>query len=61
MAAPALRRKLAARARLRADRAVVLELAGVVALVVGVALLSVPAAWIVGGLALIIIAQGVSE
>jgi hypothetical protein len=46
--------------RLRADKAVMLELAGVVALVVGVALLSAPAAWIVGGLALIIIAQGVS-
>lgn len=61
MAAPALRRKLTARARVRADRAVVLELAGVVALVVGVALLSVPIAWIVGGIALIVIAQGVSE
>lgn len=61
MAASALRRKLTARARLRADRSVVLELAGVVALVVGVALLSVPIAWIVGGLALIVIAQGVGE
>lgn len=61
MAANRLRRVRIPRRALRADLASALELVGVVALVIGVALLSVPVAWIVGGVALVVIAQGVGE
>lgn len=61
MAANRLRRVRLPRRAVRSDLAIALELVGVVALVVGVALLSVPVAWIVGGVALVVIAQGVGE